>query len=147
MSDAKDIESLVLHTFAFLQEEWGFSHPVLAQEHWSTTIAYLSKEIGIEIELDWHDLDVFMLVARLDEGKLPKGYYVSEGTTCRMHLEHALQKYFDVAPNAIKEILQFDRKKKQQRNRQAMEEKIVGYQRLLRSYIGMIISTGGSLFQ
>jgi hypothetical protein len=67
-------ESLVLHTFAFLQEEWGFSHPILAQNPWSTTIAYLSKEIGTEIELDWHDLDVFILVARLDEGKLPKGY-------------------------------------------------------------------------
>jgi hypothetical protein len=147
MSDAKDLETLVLDAFAFLEEEWGFNHPVLTHERWSTTIAYLSKEIGIEIELDWRDLDVFILVTRLDQGKLPKGYYVSDGQTRRIHLEHVLQKYFNVSPSAIKEFPQFDRKKRQQRNRQAMEERVAAYQQLLRNYIGMIINAGENLFQ
>ena len=147
MSDTKEIESLVLDKFSFLQDEFGLNKPILNRDNWNTTVSYLSKEIGIEIELDWRDFDVFILITKLDGGKLPKGYYVFRGKTCRVHLEEVLQNNLNVGKNEIQEIVKSGKKKKQKRNQQTMAQRISAYQQLLHNYAGVICSAGGSLFQ
>jgi hypothetical protein len=146
MNETKEIESLVLEKFSFLQDEFGLEKPILNSGTWNTTVSYLSKEIGIEIELDWRDLDVFILITKLDEGKLPKGYYVFNGKTCRVHFEEVLQNSLNVRKSEIQEVVQFDKKKKPKRNQVTMTLRIAAYQQLLYKYAAAICSAGGSLF-
>jgi len=147
MSDTKEIESLVLDKFAFLQDGFGLGTPILKRDTCNTTISYLSSEIGIEIELDWRDLDVFILITKLDEGKLPKGYYVYNGKVCRVHLEEVLKNKFNINKNEIQEVIQSGKNKKQSRNQQAMVTRITAYQQLLHNHVGAICSAGGNLFK
>lgn len=42
--------------------------------------------IAIEVEIDWREWDLFLLVVRLESGRLPDGYYVSSVGRCRLHL-------------------------------------------------------------
>jgi hypothetical protein len=146
MSGTKEIESLVLDKFSFLQDEFGLDKPILNRDTWNTTVSYLSKEIGIEIELDWRDLDVFVLITKLDGGRLPKGYYVFNGETCRVHLEEVLQKNLNVRKNKIQEVIG-SFKKKQKKNQQNMVTRISAYQQLLNNHVGAICSAGRSLFK
>ena len=147
MSDTKEIESLVLDKFSFLQDKLGLDKPILNRDTWNTTVSYLSKEISIEIELDWRDLDVFILITKLDKGKLPKGYYVSNGKTCRVHLEEVLQNNLNVGKNEIQEVIKSSKKKKQKRNRETMAARIAVYQKLLNNHAGAICNAGDSLFK
>jgi hypothetical protein len=147
MSDTKEIESFVLEKFSFLQDDVGLNKPILIRGAENTTISYLSKEIGIEIELDWRDFDVFILIAKLEGGKLPKGYYVFRGEKCRVHLEEVLQNNLNVGRKEIQEIVQSRKKEKQTRNQQTIEQRISAYQQLLQNYAGAICSAGVSLFQ
>lgn len=145
MADTKEIESLVLDKFAFLQDGFGLGNPILDRDASHTTISYLSKEIGIEIELDWHDLDVFILITKLDEGKLPKGYYVYNGKVCRVHLEEMLHNKLNISRNEIQLVI--GKNKKQNRSKQAMVIRINAYQQLLHNHFGAICSAGGNLFK
>lgn len=148
MSDTKEIESLVLDKFSFLQNEFGLDKPLLKRHTWNTTISYLSNEIGIEIEIDWRDLDVFILITKLDAGKLPKGYYVNNGKTCRVHLEVVLQNILNVENNEIQDVFQSSKNKgKQKRNHHTMIARISAYQQLLQNHAEAICSAGGSIFQ
>ncbi len=147
MSDTEEIESLVLDNFSFLQDKFGLTKPIFNRDRWNTTVSYLSKEIGIEIELDWRDLDMSILITKLDEGKLPKGYYVSDGKTCRVHLEEVLQNNLNVGENELQEIIQSSKKKKQKRNQETMAAKIAAYQQLLNRHAGAICTAGVSLFK
>jgi len=147
MNDNKEIESLVLDKFSFLQDDFGLNKPILNRDTWNTTVSYLSKEIGIEIELDWRDLDVFILITKLDGGKLPKGYYVFNGKTCRVHLEEVLQKNLNVGKNEIQEVIRSVKKKKQKRNQEMMVTRIAAYQQLLHNHAGAICSAGCGLFK
>lgn len=147
MIETKSIETLTLDKFSFLQDEFGFGKPVLNKDTWNTTVSYLSKEISIEIELDWRDLDVFILITRLDNGKLPKGYYLFNGKTCRLHLEEVLQKKLNVEKSEIKGLLQSGKKKKRKRNQESMIEKLGSYQRVVQDYAEAICRLEGTLFQ
>ena len=147
MNDTKEIESLVLDKFSFLQDDFGLNKPILNRDTGNTTVSYLSKEIAIEIELDWRDFDVFILITKLDGGRLPKGYYVFRGKTCRVHLEEVLQNNLNVGKNEIQELVQSGKKKKQTRNQQTLTQRISAYQQLLRNYAGAICSAGDNLFQ
>lgn len=147
MSDTKEIESLVLDKFSFLQDKFGLAKPIFNRDKWNTTVSYLSKEIGIEIELDWRDLDMFILITKLDEGKLPKGYYVSDGKSCRVHLEKVLKNNLNVGKNEIQEVIQSGKKKKQKRSQETMAARIAAYQQLLNKHADAICNAGGSLFK
>ena len=115
MCDSEEIEFFVLKKFSFLQDKFGFEKPIFNRDKWNTTVSYLSKEIGIEIELDWRDFDVFILITKLYEGKLPEGYYMSKGKTCRVHLEEILQTNLNVGKIEVQKVAQSDKKKEQKR--------------------------------
>jgi hypothetical protein len=146
MSENKKIESLVLDKFSFLQDEFGFNKPILNHDTLNTTVSYLSEKIGIEIELDWRDSDVFVLITKLDEGKLPKGYYVFNGKTCRVHLEEVLQNKLIIGKDKIQEAIKSGKKTKQKRNKQTIETRIAAYQKLLHDHAEAICNAGISLF-
>ncbi|MEG1244009.1 MAG: hypothetical protein RSD17_04170, partial [Oscillospiraceae bacterium] len=56
---------------------------------WDFTLSYLAfdKGIAIEFEIDYRDLDLFVLITLLENGDLPKGYYMNDGKPVRVHLE------------------------------------------------------------
>jgi hypothetical protein len=146
MNERKELESYVLEVYSFLQKEFGLSKPKIKRESWNTTISYLAKEIALEIVLDWYDMDVFILVTKLENGKLPGGYYTWKGKLYRVHLGRYLRL---LSANGEKQILEFKKifNKKKKRNRKVLEEGIEGYGQLLRKFIDDIIREGLNVFE
>jgi hypothetical protein len=91
MGDQKQIEISVEERFSFLSES-GFTQIKVKRSSLITTISFLTEKIGIQIEIDWRERGVFVLLAKLDEGELPKGYYASMGQTVRISLVDYLKK-------------------------------------------------------
>ena len=147
MSNSEELEYLIFKKFSFLQEKFGFKIPVLNRNKWNTTVSYLSEEIGIEIELDWRDLDVFILITNLEDGNLPKGYYMSQGKKRRIHIEDVLQNILMVDEKEIQEYIQFEKKERPKRNYEGMKTRIESYQKLLNKHAGAICNAGCSLFE
>lgn len=82
-----------LEQFLFLEEKKGFATPIIKKDIWITTLTYLKNEIGIELELDFRDLDFFVLLVKVNNGELINGYYVSDdGEKIRIHLEEIVGK-------------------------------------------------------
>lgn len=86
MDEQKSVLDFALSEFQFVVNKYGFDKPIIEEKGGITTIDYLKKNIGIEIELDWRDMSASLMVVRLENGCLPDGYYVSNGKTCRKHL-------------------------------------------------------------
>ena len=145
MKKTKQIETLVMEKLAFLQERYGFMSPIVNQDRWCTTISYLAADISIEIELDWRDLNMFVLVTNLENGRLPSGYYVSNGKISRMHLEKVLKGALGVNPEYIKKVLGFmpDHRK---RGPSTFEKRLDAYLVLIRDHITAICEKGARLF-
>jgi hypothetical protein len=56
-----------------------------------TTLVYSLGGTFAELELDWREQAVFVLVGRCRDGRIPDGYYVdSYGTVVRHHLGKVL---------------------------------------------------------
>jgi hypothetical protein len=72
--------------FSELVEKWHFSKPLVIKDDEITRILFSHTNIGFELELDWRENSAFGLVVRLEDGKPPSGYYVSNGKRCRRHL-------------------------------------------------------------
>ncbi|MBY6036950.1 hypothetical protein KUV80_09805 [Fictibacillus nanhaiensis] len=84
----ENIIRTALGQFLFLEEEKGFATPIIKKDIWITRLTYLKRDIGIEIELDLRDFDILVLLVKVNNGKLIKGYYVSnEGEKIRIHIE------------------------------------------------------------
>jgi|688.fasta_scaffold705008_2 hypothetical protein len=86
MNQQEELLEQVLVEFNVLVQEHGFAQPSISKEKWITRVSYLHINIGIELELDWRDFDVFTLVVCLKNGALPSGYYIDNGKKCRKHL-------------------------------------------------------------
>ena len=147
MLDRKVIEEIVIEKFLFLNGSHGFNKPISKRENWSTTISYLSKEIAIEFEIDLRECSIFVLVTKLDKGKLPKGYYMSKGRLCRIHIEEILQKKFGISRNEIQDKISSINKKRQKRNQEYILSKINSYQKIIKDHVCAICNAGESLFE
>lgn len=80
-----------LENFSFLKDARGFANPIVKTDTLVSKVTYLRNDIGIEIELDFRDLDVFTLIVKVSNGELIKGYYVSNvGERIRIHLEEVI---------------------------------------------------------
>ncbi|MBI1825976.1 MAG: hypothetical protein HY287_12780 [Planctomycetes bacterium] len=77
----------------FLVSEKAFVGTDSDEKWYLTTLRYTCGNIGIEAELDWHERAAFLLLVRLQNGIWPKGYYVDDGKTCRVHLGSAVRHY------------------------------------------------------
>lgn len=141
----RQVEAYAVEKLSALDRH-GFSRPLVKRDKWSTTISSLSTEIAIELELDWRDLDVFVLVTGLSDGQLPGGYYVSNGKKCRIHLENVLKDGCGVSDADIKKSVtqQLDRCN---RDEGTMERRLDEYLQLVEEHISAIQEHGLQLFE
>jgi hypothetical protein len=80
----------------------GFASPKVTVTPAMTTITWLHSNVAIEPELDWRDLSIFCLLVRLEDGKIPEGYYISNGKPCRYHLQKIIRKHvWNTNPDAF----------------------------------------------
>ncbi|MFW9879943.1 MAG: hypothetical protein ACFFG0_43270 [Candidatus Thorarchaeota archaeon] len=146
MSEIKDLESYTLELYSFLLREFGLKKPRIKRDSGITTIYYLSKLIAIEIELDWREADIFVLVTKLENENLPGGYYMWKGKRYRLYIEDVLKILSIEGTNKLVESIITNRKKGG-RTKKAMEERIAAYKQLLLISIDRIINEGVSVFE
>jgi len=144
----KLIQNFAIAEFLFLETEQSLSKPIIEKNNWfATNIYYLAPEIGFQIQLDWHEFKVFVLVVLLDEGKIPSGYYVHQGRKIRVHLGEVLKKYLNVQDKKLGA-----KKEKRSKNKQpvdsekAIKQEIVECADILRKYCKEIINLKGRVF-
>lgn len=141
----KPVERYAIKRLSILDVH-GFSRPKANREKWSTTVSSLSSDIAIEIELDWRELDVFVLVTALSDGKLPGGYYVSEGKKCRIHLENVLKDGCAIGETDIRSFLR-KQPPRSERDEATMETRVDDYMRLVEQHISVIKEQGLRAFE
>lgn len=141
----KKIEEYVNKRLTFLAK-YGFSRVLIARSAWSTVISCLSDKMAIEIELDWRELDVFVLVTALSNGKLPNGYYVSEGKPCRIHIEKVLTVGCNINYDDIRKLIK-KQPARSERDELTMKTHIDSYMQLIEQYIPVIQKCSIHLFE
>jgi hypothetical protein len=65
--------SITEESFSYLISDYGFSEPVATDGSWKTTFLYVNDQIGIEIELNYRDMDTFIFMSKLENGELTQG--------------------------------------------------------------------------
>lgn len=81
----QEVENFIIQQFGILQNQYGFDAPEIRRNSWTTRIDFKKGDIAIELEIDWREFEVFLLIVRLESGEMPKGYYMSGGKKCRLH--------------------------------------------------------------
>lgn len=89
----EEIKTRVRQQFAFLIGEFGFKEPQVQDQRTSSTFRYLDGELALEVEVEYCQFFIFVLVVKLEEGRLPQGYYQAKGTACRLHLQDIIKKF------------------------------------------------------
>ena len=90
-SHQREIEDRAREAFGFLEQTAG-TMAKLKTEAGRTLLSYLLPSLFVEIELDWRELTVFVLVGDPVEGEFPSGYYVDNtGRRVRWHLAAVLE--------------------------------------------------------
>ena len=84
-----DIVAEARSAFGFLEHAGGRSVEV-DDGAWRTVLAYTVGSITIEVELDWREGAVFVLVCRTVNGRRPPGYYMHDGRRMRVQLTDVL---------------------------------------------------------
>ena len=110
-----------------------FASPKVTLTTAMTAIAWLQSDVAIELEIDWLELAIFCLLVRLEEGKLPEGYYISNGKPCRYHLQKLIEKR---AWNTNPEALAVISKQSGQRR-----DKGLAYMRNVLSAYGVVLTS------
>lgn len=127
----KDIEEKAIKHFNYLINDNGFTGPSIKNDPWITTIAYFGQEIGVELEIDFRDNYVFVLIVRLSNGKLPSDYFFSGVNKNRIHLET---------------ILNDRSKRKGLKSRDEFDDSLEKNADLLKMHLPTIILESGKIF-
>lgn len=145
MISQNDIANYMINEYAFLPKEYGFYGPIIKEESWSTRVAYQKNGIAIEVKLDFRELAVYLFVIRLENGELPKGYYLTAGKKSRIYL---LQLISDRKWPVDKVSLQNLKIKTNRVNRDSnyFKEKLKHYHRVLVDCIDKILEENISIF-
>lgn len=142
MNEKRSITELAATKFSSLVSEWKFREPLIQEEKWMTRLSFLHDiGIAIEIEIDWRELEVFVLLVRLEHGSLPGGYYVSNGRVCRKHLVNVLREQGWIALNRRER-----RRKSASRTPEAFEESIERARTLVLDHVAQIVSRADVIF-
>ena len=128
---------------------YGFSTPIVKNENGSTTITLMLTHIALEIEIEWRDFDIFMLVVKLENGNIPSGYYVSNGRPCRYHLQKVItDRKWAVDQNAWA-IISPEKKARKQYDRQSADaifDRFCAYKNILGSCINDLVAEENLIF-
>jgi len=139
MSQQDKLKNFVLEQFSDIVDQYSFSTPAIGEEKAMTRIDYLGTNLAIELELDWREFDIYVLIVRLEDGKLPKGYYVSNGKKCRKHFVNIVREQGWSLGN-------FKISKKIRREENDFKQDLVAHKALLLSHMNELLDTGESLF-
>ncbi len=147
MSIHEEIENFTLQKFGVFQDRYNFTAPKVKREGWLTRVYSTWKGLAVELEIDWREFDVFLLIVRLEKGRLPKGYCVSSGRECRVHLINLIErKGWSVNQTLISRIrsISLDPRRREATDLQA---KIDSYFELLLFCIDQILVGSDDLFK
>ena len=127
----------------------GFSKPIVNRGDWTTTITCMLKNIALEVEIDWKESVVFMLIVRLENGNLSKGYYMSEGQPCRYHLQKVIRdRKWSVDQDALALISPGSKSKRQNTHRsgETILDTYFAYKRVLDSCLDKLVDERDTIF-
>ena len=141
-----DLVQFATHTFAFLHEEYSFALPTIDDDDWSATnVGFLSKDIAVEVTLDWRERDVFVLLVRLEKGEMPeRGYVSSSGKVIRIHALGVVEREECTADQAVQarsRILAREKKRLEQRTVEFMKSQLEDNSQLLRACMDTILQS------
>lgn len=141
VSEQSEIENWAISQFAELIN-YGFSEPVIRREDRSTVIDWLGTDIALELELDWREFDVFLLIVRLENSQLPQGYYVSNGEPCRFHLQKVIKDNgWSVALDEMKVISTNGKREYSQKpSADNLRQRVLAYKAVLMSCVNQILT-------
>ncbi len=139
MNQQDELKDYVLDHFLDLVDQYGFSSPIVSEENGMTRVDYIATNLAIELELDWREFDIYVLVVRLEDGKLPKGYYVSNGRKCRKH-------FVSVVREQGWSLGSFKAGKKTRREESDFKSSLTAQKALLFSHIDALLNTKDELF-
>jgi len=147
MSEQAEIESWLKSQFAELAD-YGFSEPVVKREDWNTVVDWLGTDIALELELDWREFDVFLLVVRLEDNQLPQGYYVSNGKPCRFHLQKVIKEKGWSVPLDEMRVISTNGKRghSQKPSVDSLKKRVLAYKAVLKSCIDQLLADGRTIF-
>jgi hypothetical protein len=93
----KAVEWFAIEQFEELVSGHGYKGPKVSCVSRAVTIVYLKGALGVEVVFDWSWPCVEVRIVRLEKGKLPDGYRVSNGRECRKYLDDVVreQKWTD----------------------------------------------------
>jgi hypothetical protein len=87
----RDIETCASEAFGFLEEAPGTTGRLERLSHRSL-LSYVLSDVFVEVEMDWRESAVFILVGEAVDGQRPSGYYVDgAGQRVRWHLGAAMK--------------------------------------------------------
>ncbi len=139
MDQRKELTDLVISEFSFLIEKYGLGLPRYDVKSYRTGLSYLGTDIGIELELDWHEFQFFSLVVRLEDGKLPNGYRVANGRKCRLYIRSLFRKGSGRSENS-------NRAKASERSEESFIRSVIEERDFLLSHIDQLLTRGRALF-
>lgn len=147
MSVQQEIEHFIVQEFAVLQSKYGFQPPTFKRQGWITSIDLANDGIAIEVEVDWREFDVFLLVVRLEAGQLPRGYYVSNGKRCRIHLLTLIEeRHWPVDQGLISRVRRQVGADTRERRVEDLMNRIVDYRAILLSCLDKILAEKEGIF-
>ena len=144
MNDKVEIEKYAVNLFS---EEASYGHlKVLIDknEWWQTRISWLGEKVALELVLDWRDQLVTFLFVKLEEGKLPEGYFVSREKRCRYYIGKIVQEKPSVFCES--EIKNIKNSLNAIRNTDSFKEKIDGYHDIIANNIAHILECEDMIF-
>lgn len=153
LGDKSRLIFFTTEALAFLHEEYGFALPTISegQNLWSTTtVVFAGVDIGIEINIEWKEFVLFVMLVRLDEGKIPQGDYYrsSSGEVIRIYLQAVAQREECAVDQAILARLRARYQNTRAHfNVEGLMAQLEDYVEILRSCMGFILQNRKELFR
>ena len=124
-----------------------FASPTVTLTPAMTTIAWLHSNVAIELELDWRELSISCLIVRLEDGKMPDGYYMSNGKPCRYYLQKLIRKHtWHTNPDALA-VISKQSGQRQHKDLAYMRNLLSAYGTTLAFCVEHIRTEGRSIFE
>jgi hypothetical protein len=71
--------ALARQELEFLCSDHGFGQPTVVAHAFQSSLLYRKGQIGLEVEFDWREQQVFVLVVRLEYGRFLPGTSAGAG--------------------------------------------------------------------
>ncbi len=107
-----------------------------------SVLAFIDSRATFEVEFDWREQSVFLLVGRTMGGRRPPGYYVHQGKRVRVHLLQALieiEALDDFAKNQL-------RRGTRESGAEAMKSQVAMFAEVLRARLSEVLTRIEMLF-